>query len=136
MASLFPKNPNEPITVLYIEDDSFNRELVRLIMEKRDNIKLLEAETGAAGLQCFKEHHPEIVLLDLGLPDSSGYEILKKIQRDDDMKSATVIAVSGDSHPEDISKGLKAGFQGYITKPIIIEELFKVLDTAIASLAE
>jgi CheY-like chemotaxis protein len=136
MASLSPANSQKSITVLYIEDDLFNRQLVRLILEKRENITLLEAGTGAAGLQCFREHRPEIVLLDLSLPDSSGYEILKNIQRDNDINSPPVIAVSGDSLPEDISKGINAGFQGYITKPIIIEELFKALDIAIASLAK
>ena len=134
MASLTSKTSNEPITVLYIEDDLSNRQLVRLILQKRNNIELLEAETGAAGLQCFNEQRPEIVLLDLSLPDSSGYEILKKIQHYDNKNSIPVIAVSGDSLPEDISKGLNAGFQAYITKPIIIDELFAVLDTAIASL--
>lgn len=134
MASLPSNSSNESITVLYIEDDLFNRQLVRMILEKRNNIKLLEAETGAAGLQCFNDHRPEIVLLDLSLPDSSGYDILKNLQRDNDMKSTPVIAISGDSLPEDISRGIKAGFQGYITKPIVIDELFKALDTAIASL--
>lgn len=125
------------ITVLYIEDDIFNRQLVRLVLEKRNNIQLLEAETGAAGLQCLREHRPEIVLLDLSLPDSSGYDILETMRRDHDSNNAIpVIAVSGDSLPEDISKGINAGFQGYITKPIVIAELFKALDTAIASLTK
>jgi CheY-like chemotaxis protein len=136
MTSSSSKSPDDLITVLYIEDDIFNRQLVRLILEKRNNIHLLEAETGAAGLQCFKEHSPEIVLLDLSLPDSSGYDILKTIQRDHDGQPIPVIAVSGDSLPEDISRGISAGFQGYITKPIVIAELFKALDTAIASLAK
>ncbi len=135
MPPLLQNTSKESITVLYIEDDQFNRDLVQLILKKRGNISFLEAETGAAGLQCFNKHRPEIVLLDLSLPDLSGYEVLKNIRRDSEMKSTPVIAVSGDSLPEDILNGLNAGFHGYITKPIIIEELFKALDSAIASLA-
>ena len=134
MVSLSSTTSKESITVLYIEDDLFNRQLVRLILEKRENITLIEAETGALGLQHFIDHEPEIVLLDLSLPDSSGYDILKDIQRHNNMKSTPVIAVSGDSLPEDISRGINAGFQGYITKPIVIDELYKAIDTAIASL--
>ena len=135
MMKSFPLNsPKKPVTVLYIEDDFANRQLVRLIMAKRNDIQLFEAETGTAGLESLNAHHPDIVLLDLSLPDLSGYEILARIRHDYNMNSTPVIAVSGNSHPDDISRGLKAGFQAYLTKPIGITKLFKTLDTAIHSL--
>jgi CheY-like chemotaxis protein len=132
-----PRNSSKkPVTVLYIEDDSANRQLVRFILAIRSDIQLIEAETGMTGLEYVSEHQPDIVLLDLNLPDLSGYEILTRIRHDYNMTPTPVIAVSGDSHPEDISRGLKAGFQAYLTKPIVIAKLFTALDTAIESLPE
>lgn len=127
-------NDTKTITVLYIEDDAANRQLVQLILERRKEIRFFEAETGNGGLHMAKEYQPDIILLDLNLPDISGFEVLNQLRRTNGCETTPVIAVSGDNLPEDIQIGMQAGFHGYLTKPIIIDELYAALDKSIASL--
>lgn len=122
------------VTVLYIEDDSANRQLVELILARREDIRFFEAETGNSGLDMAKQCQPDIILLDLSLPDISGFEVLTQLRNINGYEATPVIAVSGDNLPEDIQLGMQAGFHGYLTKPIIIAELYATLDQAIASL--
>jgi CheY-like chemotaxis protein len=118
-------------TALYIEDDPSLRQLVHFILQKRDDFLLLEADTGFTGLQIALQEKPDIILLDLSLPDISGYEVLRRLQGNDVTSNIPVIAVSGDSLPEDIEKGLEAGFDGYLAKPIDVRKFYTILDEKI-----
>ncbi|MBM9606047.1 response regulator [Desulfopila inferna] len=117
--------------ILYIEDDHSLRQLIKFIINNRDDLHLLEAETGAAGLQLALQEAPDIILLDLSLPDISGYDILLKLHNTEATAEIPVIAMSGDSLPEDIEKGLRAGFRGYLTKPVDIKKFYATLDAAL-----
>lgn len=117
--------------ILYIEDDSSLRQLVRFIIDNRNDLFLYEAETGAAGLQLALQQTPDIIFLDLSLPDISGYEVLQKLRGDKATAEIPVIAVSGDSLPEDVEKGMHAGFSGYLTKPIEVRKFYAALDAAL-----
>ncbi len=121
-------------TVLYIEDDEANRQLVQFIFARREDLHLLEAETGTAGIKMAFEHQPDMILLDLSLPDINGYKVLEKLHSDNSTNHIPVVAVSGDSMPEDVQKGMDAGLQGYITKPIKIMELYEVIDKTITAI--
>ena len=127
--------PEESITVLYIEDDPANRQLVQLIVARRKEIRFFAAENGNAGIQMAKQYQPDIILLDLGLPDISGFEVLNQLRQLDSLADTPVIALSGDNLPEEIKVGIRAGFQDYLTKPIIIAKLDAALDRSIASLS-
>lgn len=127
--------PAGSVTVLYIEDDTANRQLVQLILERRKEIHFVEAENGHDGLDIAKKCHPDIILLDLGLPDLSGFEVLKRLRQKKEFADVPVIAVSGDNLPEDIEIGLQAGFDGYLSKPINIAKLDQALDRSISSLS-
>lgn len=129
------QNP-EKISLLYIEDDAANRDLVRLIFSRRKDITLLEAEDGASGLHSATSNMPDIILLDLTLPDSTGYEILDKLRNTPEIASAPVIALTGNTSPTDKADGLKAGFFGYLTKPINIQELYEMTDSAVAAIRQ
>ena len=128
------ENDTRIVKVLYIEDDAANRQLVQLILERRKEIRFYAAETGNGGLQMAREYQPDIILLDLSLPDISGFEVLSQLRQTNGCETIPVIAVSGDNLPEDIQIGMQAGFHGYLTKPIIIAELYAALDQSIASL--
>ena len=109
--------------ILYIEDDISLRQLVRFILDKRKDLKMIEAETGSQGLQMAIEEQPDIILLDISLSDLNGYEVFSRLKKNDSVCKIPVIAVSGDSMPEDIEKGLQAGFSAYLTKPINMKQL-------------
>lgn len=125
---------SQEYTILYIEDDSAVRQLVKFILQRRGHLQLLEAETGTEGIRLATEHQPDIILLDLSLPDISGFEVLKQLQADPDVRSIPVIAVSGNSSPRDIEKGLSAGFIHYLGKPITVTGLDAVIDETITAM--
>ncbi len=120
------KNIKEKIRVLYVEDNIGNRELVRELLGGKKNIELIEAVNGEQGVELFKQTVPQVVLLDISLPDMDGYSVIKKIRELND--SQYVIALTANALPSEKRKAKRAGFSDYITKPIDIGEFYKVLD--------
>jgi CheY-like chemotaxis protein len=118
-------------TILYIEDDEANRQLVQFIFDKRSDLQLSEAVNGNDGFTMAKSNPPHLILLDLSLPDIDGYEVLKKLQDNETTSNIPIIALSGNSTPNDIDKGLAAGFNGYLTKPIDITKLNSTIDSSL-----
>ncbi|MFN2353115.1 MAG: response regulator [Desulfopila sp.] len=120
--------------ILYIEDDPSNRQLVRLLLDMRPNLELVEAETALEGLEQALHNPFDIILLDLSFPDISGYEVLGELQSSQLHNTTPVIAVSGDNMPDDIERGKQAGFFAYLTKPLDALELSALLDHIFASM--
>lgn len=121
-------------TVLYIEDDQTNRQLVQFIFSRREDLCLIEADTGSTGIQMAIQNQPDMVLLDLSLPDMDGFKVFKQLQSGDSTSHIPVIALSGNNTDEDVQKGLNAGLQGYLSKPINVTELYAMIDKTIASM--
>jgi len=119
---------NNVKTVLYIEDNPANLRLVTQLLGRRKNIHLLSAHEPYLGLDISVEHKPDLILLDINLPGMDGYELLSKLRRKEETKDISVVAISANAMPDDIEKGMKAGFYAYITKPINVVELLKVVD--------
>ncbi len=102
-------------TILVIEDDAFLRGLmVRKIVEEGFNAS--EAETGEQGTEKAKKEKPDLILLDLMLPDISGFDVLKRLKEDQSAKSIPVIILSNLAAPEEIENGLKIGATDYLVK--------------------
>ncbi|HKJ64015.1 MAG TPA: response regulator [Desulfopila sp.] len=120
-------------TILYIEDDPSLRQLVDFMLQKRDDVRFLQEETGAAGIQTARECRPDIILLDLSLPDISGYEVLPRLKNDNGTGAIPVIALSGDSLPEDVARGIEAGFDAYLTKPLGVSDFYSLIDRMLDS---
>jgi CheY-like chemotaxis protein len=116
-------------TVLYIEDSSTNRQLVRYILDLRPDLTLLEAEDGTQGLEIARRHKPDLILLDIHLPDMDGFAVFKHLQNDPDTAHIPVVALSGSAAPADIERGMTVGFKKFLSKPIDIKLLFTTLDT-------
>lgn len=114
-------------TILYIEDDQANRQLVRLLLDRYDDIDFLEAETGYDGLKLAFFHKPDLILLDISLPDIDGNEVLKQLHINSITATIPVIAISG--HPVDETRQNCPGFQDYLAKPISIHALTQVIHT-------
>lgn len=116
-------------TVLYIEDNSTIRQLLRYIIDLRPGITLLEAENGTQGLEMVQRHKPGLVLLDIHLPDMNGFTVFQHLQDNPDTANIPVVALSGSAAPSDIERGLKTGFVKFLPKPIDIKELLRTLDS-------
>ncbi|MDI1319583.1 MAG: ATP-binding protein, partial [bacterium] len=117
--------------VLYVEDNLANLKLVEQLIMTRSDLRLLSAETGHLGIKMAHAYQPEVVLMDINLPDISGYDVLSILAKDVVTARIPVIALSANAMPYDIQKGLRAGFFRYITKPIKIAEFMETLNAAL-----
>lgn len=116
-------------TVLYIEDNPANLRLVTQLLGRRSDIKMLSAEEPLLGLEMANEHKPDLILLDINLPGINGYEVLNHLRQRDSSREKPIIAISANAMPKDVKKGLEAGFDGYITKPIDVKALLQTVDS-------
>jgi CheY-like chemotaxis protein len=120
-----------PGTVLCIEDDPTSRLLVERIVARRPRMILATAATGEEGLALAFENPPDIVLLDLRLPDLPGDEVLRRLKGRPETAGSRVIVLSAEAHALRRDELLAAGADAYLTKPIDVGELLAVLDGAV-----
>jgi DNA-binding response OmpR family regulator len=106
-------------SLLFIEDDDAIRLALRLALED-EGYEVHEAADGASGLVQFGLHHPDVVLLDLRLPDLSGFEVCKAIRT---TSMVPIIMVTAQTETADMVAGLEAGADDYVTKPVVPREL-------------
>jgi signal transduction histidine kinase len=109
-------------TLLYVEDNPANLMLVEDIVARRSDIRLLTAKDAKSGVELARTWLPEVILMDINLPGVSGIDALKMLTQDPLTAHIPVIAISANAIPQDIHKGLEAGFFRYLTKPIKINE--------------
>jgi len=117
------------VTVLCIEDNLTNIRLFERIVEKLD-VELLSATRGSVGIDLAREHQPDIVFLDLHLPDIPGEEVLRQLRDDDSTRDIPVVicsAVAASAHIENL---LTRGADAYLTKPYELAELYRLIENA------
>ena len=114
-------------TLLYVEDNPANLKLVEQIIARRPDLRLLTAVNGRLGIEVARASQPEVILMDINLPDINGFEALKILREDPATAHIPVVALSANAMPRDIEKGLEAGFFRYLTKPIKINEFMDML---------
>ncbi len=115
-------------TVLYVEDNPANLMLMEKIIERMSGVNLISSHNAELGLEMAEEQKPDIILLDINLPGMDGYEALEHLKINEKTSSIPVIAVTAQATKSDIKKGRHAGFVGYITKPIQVPELIKIIE--------
>lgn len=115
-------------TVLYIEDNLSNLELIERLLQRRPGIKLLSAMQGRFGLELARDYVPDLILLDLHLPDLTGEEVLLRLQAEERLRAVPVVVISADATPGQIERLLNDGARAYLTKPLDLERFFHVLD--------
>jgi CheY-like chemotaxis protein len=118
-------------SLLYIEDNRANMELVGQLITRRPDMRLLSAGDGTQGIALARTHQPEVILMDINLPGMSGIQALKILREDPATSHIPVLAISANAMPHDIKKGLEAGFFRYLTKPIKVVEFMDALDMAL-----
>lgn len=129
--SLQRSNPEHERAVLYIEDNPSNLRLVTQLLERLDNIHMWTAHEPMLGLDLATEYKPDLILLDINLPGMDGFGVLKHLRQREATRHIPVIAISANATLKDIEKGLKAGFDDYITKPIAVKEFLQAVDKAL-----
>jgi signal transduction histidine kinase/CheY-like chemotaxis protein len=124
----------QPRTVLYIEDNLSNLDLVEQILQKRAGLRLIPALRGDLGLRLAREQQPDVILLDLDLPDLEGREVLRRLRADETTRHIPVVVVSANALPRGIEQLRAAGANAYVTKPIDVRQFFRVLDEQFESI--
>jgi len=119
-------------TVLYVEDDPVTVKLISKIFSGHEDIRLLSASEPALGLKLAANHRLDLILLDLNLPGMSGYELFKHLRGIEHLKDVPVIAVSGDAMPEEVGRGIEAGFYDYVTKPINVVSFLEKIENILS----
>jgi two-component system, cell cycle response regulator DivK len=107
--------------IALVEDNPDNRLLVQAILEEVYEVD--EYETGIEGLEGMAQVHPDLVLLDISLPEMDGTEVLAKMRGDENLRDVPVIALTAHAMAGDREKYLGMGFDDYITKPIVDDTL-------------
>ena len=109
-------------TILYIEDNPENRLLVRRVLEV-EGYRVIEADSGKTGLQKAETMAPDLVLMDINLPEIDGYELTHRLKQMPDLAGVPVVAMTANVMRGDREKTLAAGCDGYIQKPIDVDQL-------------
>jgi signal transduction histidine kinase/AmiR/NasT family two-component response regulator len=117
-------------TVLYIEDNLSNLKLMERIVENPPGIRLIAAMQGQLGLDLAREHQPDLIFLDLHLPDLQGDEVLRRLQAHPKTSVIPVTMISADATQGQVERLLAAGAKDYLTKPIDVKRVLQVLDQA------
>ncbi len=121
-----PKTP----TILIIEDDEASREFLSEVISIQ-GYEFILAGNGIDGIEQFTKHGADLILLDIRLPDISGIEVLKKLRKLS--PSVPVIAQTAFAMEKDRDEFLKAGFDGYLSKPIKPDDLISAIETFLPS---
>lgn len=115
--------------LLYIEDNSSNIELVEQILENaRTGIQLISSLYGKEAAKMALIHKPDLILLDLNLPDIHGSQVLEQLKRTPFVNQIPVVIISADAMPNQVQNLLSAGAKSYLTKPIEIQQFLTVID--------
>ncbi len=123
-----PAPPVRTCDVLYVEDDEINFTLVERILEYRGAVKLVHAPNGRQGVELARTRLPQLVLLDLNLPDMHGSEVLAELRADPLTAEIPVVILSANATPSAIERLLAAGAKNYLTKPFNIDHFLTVVD--------
>lgn len=114
-------------TVLYVEDNRVNLELMKDILGMFPKLTMLSAETAEEGIELAKQHLPDAILMDINLPGMDGYEAQRRLKEDEQTREIPVIAVTAKAMSDDRQKGIEVGFVDYITKPIDVDQMGLIL---------
>ena len=124
-------------SVLYIEDNLSNLSLIEQLLRKDAGFHLLTAMQGRIGLDLARQHSPDLILLDLHLPDMPGWDVLAELQGSETTRRIPTIIVSADATEGQFKRLMDAGARSYITKPIDVTQFYRAMEqTAAASKEE
>jgi PAS domain S-box-containing protein len=115
-------------SILYIEDNLSNLALIEQMLAERPETALLTTMQGKVGLDLARQHSPDLILLDLHLPDLPGWDVLLQLKVDSTTRHIPVVVISADATKRQINRLMSAGAAHYLTKPLDVNKFFRVLD--------
>ncbi len=118
------------VRVLYIEDDPANIELVQQVLHRRALADLVCVRAGRAGLESARRSRPDVILLDMHLPEMEGQDVLAELKSDERTRDIPVVVLSADALPARIDRLMDAGAAAYLTKPIDVHHLVETVRAA------
>ena len=118
--------------ILHVEDNLANLELVEQILSRRRGVELQAAMYGGLALELARAQRPDLILLDLHLPDMPGTEVFERLQAEPRTAGIPVVVVSADATPTQVERLRAAGVAAYLTKPIDVRELLEAVDSVSA----
>jgi PAS domain S-box-containing protein len=116
-----------PFTVLYIEDNPANLLLMEQLVGRVPGARMVSAHTAELGLEMVDVEQPDVILIDINLPGMDGISAVRELKRRPDWARIPAIAISADAMPSTIQRGLEAGFEAYLTKPIRVQKVLAML---------
>lgn len=116
--------------LLIVEDNAFNMELTTQLLE--DDYELVTATDGKAGLAAAMDHTPDLILMDLSLPEMDGWTAIKEIRKDPNIGKTPIVALSAHAATPDIERALAAGADEYVTKPLDDDLLLNTIERLLA----
>ena len=135
-ATIDPVHP-EPLpggrTLLYIEDNLSNLTLIERLLQAHPGVRLLTAMQGTLGLDLARQQHPDLILLDVHLPDVPGWEVLARLQADESTRQIPVVVISADATERQIERLRHAGAHAYLTKPLDVRRFIEVVRGALSA---
>jgi NO-binding membrane sensor protein with MHYT domain/nitrogen-specific signal transduction histidine kinase/ActR/RegA family two-component response regulator len=114
--------------ILYVEDNLSNLALMQRLLARHDDIELIPAMTGGLALDLARLHEPDLILLDLHLPDLPGEAVLAQLRQDARCRDIPVVVLSADATPGQIERLTAAGVRAYLTKPLDLKPFIALLD--------
>jgi signal transduction histidine kinase len=122
------RDPSRPRPRVLVVDDSADtaRAMVRLLGAQGFDVRV--AHDGRAAVDAARDHRPDVILLDIGLPGMNGYEVARAVRRDPDLAGVTLIAISGYGQDHDRRRSADAGFDHHLVKPVDYGVLYALLD--------
>jgi CheY-like chemotaxis protein len=115
-------------TVHYVEDNETNIEVMRGILAQRPQVELCVSINGRDGLEAIRRHTPDLILLDMHLPDMNGLQILRELRTQPQTFTTPIVVVSADALPQQIEAAFAEGCTQYLTKPVSVIEVLQVVD--------
>ena len=120
-------------TVLYVEDNPENLELMELIVSGVEGLTMISSHNAEQGIELARTKEPDLIILDINLPGMDDIEAMKKLRQYNNTKRISVLALSAAATERDIEKGMEAGFLSYLTKSIQISEVVGAIESALKS---
>ena len=114
--------------ILHIEDNEPNQRLIEMLLSQRPSLRLLTASRGREGFALAQKHHPDLILLDVHLPDTSGENVLHDLRADASTRDVPVVIVSADAASIRHSQLHANGADNYLLKPFNVTQFLKILD--------
>ena len=119
--------------ILVVEDDEVNQELVTRFLTRQGH-RVQHALDGITGVSAAREHVPDLILMDMGLPGLDGWEAARQIRANPDTAHIPIIALTAHALPEDVQKAIEVGCDAYQTKPVVYMRLMKKIDELVNAL--